>query len=91
MQATPFDSAFGHLSSRLGVNPRNRFRTDGQDEQITHELHVIMIANNRKTAPQELFALHFYEFAMHRLRRWRTCTDGPVRLQVVRMGRHATE
>jgi hypothetical protein len=37
-----------------------------QDEQIAHELHIITLANNRETAPPELFALHFYEFVVHR-------------------------
>jgi hypothetical protein len=37
-----------------------------KEQQIAHELHTITPANLRKTAPQGLFALHFYEFAPNR-------------------------
>ena len=35
-------------------------KVNSQEEQIAHKVHVIMLANNRKTAPQGLCALHAY-------------------------------
>ena len=37
-----------------------------REKQLAHGSHVITPANMDKTAPEGLFAPHFYEFARHR-------------------------